>query len=95
MGCEFDSSGLSISESPRLLCSDKNSCGENKINIIDGQEKKSVKDTTLPEEKRVNLALSKMAFAKEVLSPTTEAFKNMDFEAFRLLFNVMKEIIEM
>ncbi|ETJ16787.1 MAG: ATP-binding protein [Coprobacillus cateniformis] len=95
MGCEFDSSGLSISESPRLLCSDKNSCGENKINIIDGQEKKSVKDTTLPEEKRVNLALSKMAFAKQVLSPTIEAFKNIDFEAFRLLFNVMKEIIEM
>lgn len=95
MGREFDSSGLSISDSPRLLCLDRNSCGAGKINIIDGQEKKEVKNTSVPEEQRVNLALSKMAFAKAVLDPPTDDFKTMDFSAFRLLFDVMKEIIEL
>lgn len=95
MGKEFDSSGLSIADSPRLICEDKNSCGAGKINIIDGQEKKAVKDTTIPEDQRVNLALTKMAFAKEVLEPSTDEFRNIDFSSFRLLFDVMKEVIEL
>ena len=93
MGNEFDENGLSISDAPRLLCLDRNSCGEGKINIIDGQEKKSVVDATIPKDKRVNLALTKMAFANAVLNPPSEEFKLFDFSAFNILFDVIKEIL--
>ena len=93
MGNEFDENGLSFSDKPRLLCLDRNSCGEGKINIIDGQEKKSVVDATIPKDKRVNLALTKMAFANAVLNPTSEAFRLFDFSAFSILFDVIKEIL--
>ena len=93
MGNEFDENGLSISNAPRLLCLDRNSCGEGKINIIDGQKKKSVVDATIPTDKRFNLALTKMAFANAVLNPPSEAFKRFDFSAFIKLFDVIKEIL--
>jgi len=93
LGNEFDENGLSISDAPRLLCLDRNSCGEGKINIIDGQEKKSVVDATIPKDKRVNLALTKMAFANAVLNPPSEEFKLFDFSAFKILFDVIKEIL--
>ena len=93
MGYEFDENALSVSDAPRLLCLDRNSCGEGKINIIDGQEKKSVVDSTIPKDKRVNLALTKMAFAKAVLNPPTEAFTRFDFSAFSILFDVIKDIL--
>ena len=93
MGNEFDENGLSISDAPRLLCLDRNSCGEGKINIIDGQEKKSVVDTTVSQDKRENLALTKMAFANAVLNPPSEAFKLFDFSEFSILFGVIKDIL--
>lgn len=93
MGNEFDESGLSITDNPRLLCLDRNSCGEGKINIIDGQEKKRVVDSTISNDKRINIALTKMAFAKAVLNPPSEAFKQFDFSAFSILFDVIKDIL--
>ena len=94
LGGEFDESGLSMNDNPRLLCLDRNSCGEGKICVIDGQEKKCVKDTSIPKEQRVNLALTKMRFAKEILNPQSETFRDIDFSSFKLIFDAIKEIIE-
>ena len=37
MGCEFDSDGVSLDAT--MFCNERNSCGDDKIRIIDGHEK--------------------------------------------------------
>lgn len=64
MGNEFDDSGIGIHED--IQCRDLNSCGKNKINIIDGCDNKPVYVLRDPDKK--NLALPKMKFAKGILN---------------------------
>ncbi len=89
MGREFDEFGLSNDKN--YMCLDRNSCGHGKICIIDGQSEKRV--FSIKDENKVNLALSKMEFAKAIYTESEE-MKNIDFSEFHLVFDIIKQIIE-
>ena len=63
MGNEFDSVGISVDG--QLCCVDRNSCGPDKIRIIDGTSDKRV--FCIQGDRKTNLALPKMEFADRVL----------------------------
>ena len=88
MGNEFDRDGLSLDHT--MLCTDRNSCGDGKIRIIDGHEGKQVYQ--IADVNKVNLALSKMDFAK-LVSEGTPPFDQMDFTNFIPLFEIIRDIL--
>lgn len=89
MGREFDEVGLSNDKD--YMCLDRNSCGQGKICIIDGQSGKRV--FKINDENKVNLALPKMDFAEAIYTKRDE-MKNIDFSEFHLVFDIIKQIIE-
>lgn len=89
MGGEFDNLGLSLDK--KLMCIDRNSCGQGKIRIIDGQSDKRV--FRIEDESKENLALPKMDFAEAIYN-LKEEMKNIDFTEFHLIFDIIKEIQE-
>jgi len=88
MGHEFDEFG--ISNDKKYMCIDRNSCGKNKINIIDGQSEKRVFE--INDEAHTNLALPKMDFAEAVYTERDE-MKDVDFSEFHLVFDIIKQIV--
>ena len=89
MGNEFDSFGFSLDK--QLFCTNKNSCGDNKISIIDGHAQKSIV-FQISDEKRENLAISKMCFAEMILQGT-DSIAQIDFSSFIPLFEIIREIL--
>ncbi len=90
MGNEFDSDGFSGAEE-NYFFRDKNACGENSIAIIDGSgDKKVIRPRENPP---INYSLSKMNFAKKILAQEPP-FNGMDFSKFILIFEKIKEILE-
>lgn len=89
LGNEFTNDGISLDG--KLFCRDRNSCGDGKINIIDGNDEKSVYAINDPD--KINLALPKMEFAKRILGHSPE-FASFDFDSFRLIFDVIKQILD-
>lgn len=90
MGQEFDDCGLS--KDKKYMCIDRNSCGDGKINIIDGQSGKRVFE--IKDENKTNLALTKMSFA-EAIYTENDAMKDIDFSEFHLIFDIIKKIDEL
>ena len=86
MGREFDSLGKGDS----YFCADRNSCGDGKINIIDGTEKSRV--VAMTKNSNINVALPKMRFANMVLS-SQPPFDNFCFDNFIPIFKTIKEIL--
>ena len=89
MGNEFSKNGF-LQSDKSIICKDRNNCGPDKIHIIDSQSGKEVLNG---DDEKVNLALSKMAFAEAIYMQKPE-FANVDFSSFKLLFDVIKEIEE-
>ncbi len=90
MGNEFNTNG--VSSKLQLICTNKNSCGKTKINIIDGSSKSRVNHLDASEDDGgVNFALSKMEFARNILSDK-EPFNMMNFNAYVDIFNIIKKI---
>lgn len=90
MGYEFDTDGLSLDK--KMFCNERNSCGNEKIRIIDGHEK-SPRVYSIADENKTNVALSKMKFATSVLEKTPP-FDEMDFSNFIPLFEIVREILQ-
>lgn len=90
MGQEFDDCGSS--KDKKYMCIDRNSCGDGKINIIDGQSGKRVFE--IKDENKTNLALTKMSFA-EAIYTENDAMKDIDFSEFHLIFDIIKKIDEL
>lgn len=89
MGGEFDTDGLSLDK--KMFCNERNSCGKEKIRIIDGHEK-SPRVYSITDEEKTNVALSKMKFATSVLEKTPP-FDKMDFSNFIPLFEIIRDIL--
>lgn len=89
MGNEFDSVGISLDG--QLFCVDRNSCGPDKIRIIDGTSDKRV--FCIQGDRKTNLALPKMEFADRVLGKSPE-YSNIDFSSFSLIFELIKKICD-
>lgn len=90
MGCEFDPDGLSLDTT--MFCNERNSCGEEKIRIIDGHEK-SPRVYRIDDKNKTNIALSKMKFATSVLEGQPP-FDQMDFSNFIPLFETIRDILQ-
>lgn len=95
MGNEFDKEGFSIN-SDEFYCKNKDCCGPEKIDIIDGSDKKKVmkpweKEKTANGEPK-NYALSKMNFATYVLE-RKKPFEQMDFSCFIPIFEIIRDIL--
>ena len=90
IGNEFDDEGFSVGEE-KYFCENRNSCGPDKINIIDGSDKKKVIKPWDGALKK-NYALSKMEFAKRILNKE-KPFDNMDFSNFIPLFEIIRKIL--
>lgn len=91
MGNEFDKNGIYLGDDYQLLCCDRNSCGEQKIQIIDGSGNKKVIEPYGKNKER-NYALTKMDFAKMILEQKSP-FGQMRFDGFIPLFEIIKKII--
>lgn len=89
MGNEFDDSGIGINED--IQCKDLNSCGKNKINILDGCDNKPV--YILRDQAKKNLALPKMKFAEGILNQSAE-FASFNFDSFHLIFDIINQILD-
>lgn len=87
MGNEFNKNGVSTLLG--LFCEQRNACGRDKIDIIEGREKERV--IKLDESDDENYALSKTDFANNVLNKTPP-FDNFDFSNFIPIFEIIKEI---
>lgn len=90
MGNEFNKQGISFDR--KCLCTNKNCCGKDKINIIDGDEKCRVYAID-DDDGKTNLALPKMDFATGILEKKKE-FENINFDKFRLIFDIIKRILD-
>ena len=86
MGNEFDTRGISTKLG--AMCERTNICGPEHINIIEGSTGERV---TLIEDSTINLALSKMTFAKMILK-SEPPFVNLDFSNFVQIFSILKDI---
>ena len=90
MGNEFDDDGIAINAD--IICTDQKSCGENSIKIIDGSNNRTVHIMRDKKKPKTNLALPKMDFAENILNKV-EGFDQMNFDNFRLIFDVVKKIL--
>ena len=86
IGNEFDEFGRDRTNT--FMCKKLNSCGCNKINIIDDQ----VYSTQFGSHD--NYALSKMRFALMILKKEPP-FDNFNFDSFIELFEIIKEILDL
>lgn len=89
MGNEFYPTGISVDR--QLNCTALNSCGLDKICIIDGASNKRV--YYVQGDQNINLALPKMEFANKILENSPE-FSNIDFSSFSLIFDLIKKICD-
>ena len=89
LGNEFNEDGLSFNK--EYICVDRNSCGQHKINIIDGNEKKRIYRIDDMKDKN-NLALPKMLFAENILNGVG-SFSEFSYKPFTLVFDIIKEIL--
>ena len=87
MGNEFDTVGFSIDRT--YFCYDRNSCGPDKIRIIDGTSEKRV--IKVSDSDTTNLALPKMEFATRILDKDP-VYAQVDFTSFHLVFDIIKNI---
>ena len=87
MGYEFNK--LGYSKSLKLMCEQRNACGEGKIDIIEGRENERV--INLDDENSVNYSLTKTKFAEYILNKTPP-FDKFDFSNFIKIFEIIKEI---
>lgn len=90
MGNEFERHGVGTGIG--RYCDKKESCGHNKIDIIDGSGNAKVIDLATMDE-TCNYALSKMEFAERILRKESP-FDHMVFSGFKRLFMVIKEIMD-
>ena len=88
MGNEFDERG--IAEKINRYCEKKNKCGSTSIAIIDGSSGEKV--TSINNNDGTNYALPKAKFAKMILNKEAP-FDKLNFESFILVFEVIKQII--
>ena len=86
IGNEFDEFGRDRTSS--FLCKKLNSCGNDKINIIDDQVYATQFDS------HDNYALSKMKFALMILKKKPP-FDNFNFDSFLELFTIINEILNL
>lgn len=86
IGNEFDEFGRDRTSS--FLCKKLNSCGNDKINIIDDQVYATQFDS------HDNYALSKMKFALMILKKEPP-FDNFNFDSFLELFTIINEILNL
>lgn len=91
MGNEFNKEGFSVSGN-HFYCKNKDCCGEGRIDIIDGSDKKKV---LIPwnENDNINYALSKMDFAEYILKGVIP-FEHMDFSNFIPIFELIRDILQ-
>lgn len=90
IGNEFDKEGFSFAKE-KYFCKNRDCCGPQKINIIDGSDKKKViKPWDCNND--INYALPKMTFATYVLE-SKEPFVNMDFSNFIPVFELIRDIL--
>lgn len=87
MGYEFNK--LGYSKSLKLMCEQRNACGEGKIDIIEGRENERV--INLDDENSVNYSLTKTKFAEYILNKMPP-FDKFDFSNFIGIFENIKEI---
>ncbi len=90
MGNEFNNHGISFDRT--CSCTNKNCCGKDKINIIDGGGKSRVY-LLEDDDGKTNLALPKMDFATGILEKQ-KGFENINFDNFHLIFDIIKEILD-
>lgn len=91
MGNEFDSRGNGLDN--KFFCCNRNICGKEKINIIEGSTKERVILMTDHSENPTNYALPKNEFAELVLTKA-HGFDKFNFDNFLLIFEVIKKILE-
>lgn len=89
MGNEFNSKGINYQAD--IFCEKRNSCGPNKINILEGTKDERV--TKLSDSEEINIALPKSQFANRVLNKEAP-FDNFDVSSFETLFKVIKSILD-
>ncbi|NLZ61339.1 MAG: hypothetical protein GX904_00930, partial [Acholeplasmataceae bacterium] len=87
LGNEFDNRGISLDR--EYHCTAPRQCGPDKITIIDGDSKTKV---TLISDPQVSLALPKTKFAEALLNEENE-FSDISSENFKLIFDILKQII--
>ena len=80
---------LDFTKQRKFFCRDRNNCGENKINIVDGRDNNTVYKIG---EEQTNLAFPKMKFAEGILNNSSE-FSNLNFDNFHLIFDLIKQIL--
>jgi len=89
LGNEFSRKSGIHKENPNIFCVKKDKCGKESYKIIDSDcFVASIKDED------ENIAMSKDDFANNIISEVDE-FKNINFQGFKLLFEVISEIIEL
>ena len=91
MGNEFDSRGNGLDN--KFFCCNRNICGKEKINIIEGSTKERVILMIDHSENPTNYALPKNEFAELVLTKA-HGFDKFNFDNFLLIFEVIKKILE-
>ena len=89
MGNEFNHDGISLDG--QLFCRDRNSCGPDNINVIDGTSEKRI--YKIGDSKQTNLALSKMNFVKKI-SENDMDYKGINYDPFCRIFDIIEEIIK-
>lgn len=89
LGYEFDNNGIGINID--RFCCNRNCCGENKINIIEGTEKEKV--IGLIRDRDINFALSKMEFAESILN-NEDGFNDFNRYNFIEVFKIINDILE-
>ena len=87
IGNEFDELGLA--NDLGYICLNKNFCGPQKNNIIEGRTDERV--VLIKGDRSVNYALTKTEFANNVLNKVTP-FDKFDFSNFVEIFKIIKEI---
>ena len=87
LGNEFDSRGISLDK--KYVCSPATHCGSDKNTILEGDAKARV---TLYEDETITVGLPKTKFAEAILHEE-DNFKNIDSSNFRLIFNVIRDIL--
>lgn len=71
------------------MCTNRNCCGKNKIDIINGQSEKRV--FLIEDDEKTNLSLHKMDFAEAIYTERNK-MSNIDFSKFHLILDIIKQI---
>ncbi len=87
MGNDFNSNGICIEE--QIMCEKRKVCGQDKINIIEGSNGEKI--IPIDDSLTTNYAISKNRFIENIIAEK-EGFKDIRYENFRLIFDIIKEI---